>query len=98
MADEAPKTAYELAMERLRKKDADAGVPERSVTDEQRAQIAEVRRVYQARLAEREIAHHGARRNAADPEALAKVDEEYHRERDRLNAERDLKIEKIRGE
>ncbi len=49
MADEAPKSAYELAMERLRKKDQEAGVEERRLTDEQRAAIAEARKVAEAR-------------------------------------------------
>src|SRR5690349_24615093 len=34
--DGAPKSAYELAMERLKKKDADAGVSERSLSEEQK--------------------------------------------------------------
>ena len=36
MSDGAPKSAFELAMERLRKKDADEGVVEKSLTDEQK--------------------------------------------------------------
>ena len=49
--DEAPKSSYELAMERLRKKDREAGVEERPVSDEQKAQLAEVRKLYEAKLA-----------------------------------------------
>ena len=41
--DDEPKSAYELAMERLRKKDAESGAESRPLTDEQRAAIAEVR-------------------------------------------------------
>ena len=37
--DEAPKSAYEIAMERLRKKDKDAGVAEREVTEAQKAEL-----------------------------------------------------------
>ncbi len=37
---EAPKSALELVMERLKKKDAESGVEEKPLTDEQRAQIA----------------------------------------------------------
>ena len=44
MADEKPlKSSLELAMERLAKKDADAGVESRPLTDEQKAAIAEAR-------------------------------------------------------
>jgi hypothetical protein len=45
MADDgAPKSAFELAMERLRKKDAAEGVTTRKLTDEEKAAIAEVDR------------------------------------------------------
>ena len=58
MADEgAPKTSFELAMERLRKKDADAGIETRAVTDEQKAAIAEARSFYGAKIAELEVMH-----------------------------------------
>src|SRR6185369_447566 len=44
MADDSvPKSAYELAMERLRKKDEADGVTSTPVTDEQKTAIAEVR-------------------------------------------------------
>jgi hypothetical protein len=95
--EEAPKSALELAMERLRKKDADAGVTEAPITDEQRQQIAEVRRVYEARIAEREILHQSNLRKAVhDPDAARVVEEEYLRDRDRLNGERERKIQEIR--
>ena len=96
MADEAPKSAYELAMERLRKKDQEAGVLERRLTDEERAAIAEVKKVYEARLAEREILHRSNLAKATDPEAFAKVEEEYRRDRERITSERDRKLEEAR--
>ena len=43
---DAPKSALELVMERLRKKDAETGVTETTLTDEQRAAIAEARSVH----------------------------------------------------
>ena len=94
--DEAPKSAYELAMERLRQKDRDEGIEERTVSEEQKAAIAELRRVYEAKLAEREILHRGNLRNAADPAALEILEEEYRRDRERVTSERDRKIEKAR--
>lgn len=96
MTDEAPKSAYELAMERLRRKDREAGVEERPVTDEQRAAIADVRKRYDAKLAEREILHESERRKARDPEGLEKLEEDYRRDRERLQSERDRKIEDVR--
>jgi len=95
--DEAPKSAYELALERLRRKDREEGVEERPLSDEQRTRIAELRRVYEARLAEREILYQSSRRKAADLEALDKLEEEYRRDRERIASERDRKIEEVRG-
>ena len=94
--DDAPKSSYEIAMERLRRKDKEAGIEERSVNDEQRETIAELRRVYEAKLAEREIMHQAALRKTDDPEAQAALEEEYRRDRERLGSERDRKIEQIR--
>ena len=96
-SDEAPKSSYELAMERLRKKDKDAGLEERAVTDEQKAKIAEIRKVAEAKLAEREILHHAALRRAEEPEAYAKLEEEYKRDRERIASDRDTKIDKVRA-
>ena len=95
--DDAPKTAYEIILERLKKKDRDEGVEERPVTEEQRARIAELRQVYEARLAEREILYQSSRRKAADLEALDKLEEEYRRDRERIASERERKIEEVRA-
>ena len=46
------KSAYELAMERLAKSDPSSSAP---LTAEQKARLAEIDRVYQGKLAEREI-------------------------------------------
>ena len=96
MADDAPKSAYELAMERLRKKDQEAGVVERPLTDEQKAAIAEARKVYEARVAEREILHRDALMKAKSHEEVAKLGEELAIDRDRLGRDRDRKIAEIR--
>ena len=95
--DDAPKSAYEIILERLKKKDHDEGVEDRPVTDEQRARIAEVRKVYEARLAEREILYQSARRKAQDLETLDKLEEEYRRDRERIVSERDRKIDVARA-
>jgi hypothetical protein len=96
MADEAPKSAFELAMERLKKKDKEAGVEDRPLSEEQRAAIADARKVYEAKLAEREILHQAALARTADPEARAALEEEYRRDRERINSDRERKIEEIR--
>lgn len=95
--DGAPKSAYELAMERLKKKDADAGVSERSLTDEQKNEIAEVRKTYAARLAQEEILFKSKTQGFIDPDSRNALEENYRRDVERLNHERDRKIEKIRG-
>jgi hypothetical protein len=95
MSDE-PKSAYELAMERLRKKDREEGVEERTLTSAQREAIADARRVAEARLAEREILHASKMRGMLDPEAREVLEQEYRRDRDRIVSDRDRKIEDVR--
>jgi hypothetical protein len=96
--DDAPKSAYELAMERLRKRDREQGIEERPLREDQRQRIADVRRVLDARLVEREILYQSDRRKAGTPEELEKLEREYQRDRERIVSERDAKIEKIRAE
>jgi hypothetical protein len=97
MAEGAPKSAYELAMERLKSRDAEAGIEHKPITDEQKAAIAEIRNFYQAKLAELDVLHHGKLKTVLDPEERAARESEYRRDRERLNSERDAKIEKARG-
>ena len=96
MTDSAPKTAYELAMERLRQKDKEGGVVERPLTEEQKKAIAEARRVYEAKVAEREILHRDALRQAKSYEEVQKLNDELARDRDRFARDRDSKISDIR--
>jgi hypothetical protein len=96
--DEAPKSAIELAMARLQKKDKEEGVVDRPLTDAQRTAIAEARKVGEAGLAEREIMHRSQlQRAGGDPAAVEKIEEEYRRDRERIVYDRDTKIEKIRS-
>lgn len=95
--DEAPKSAYEIILERLRLKDRESGVEERPLSEEQRAKLAEVRKVYEAKLAEREILFQSAVRKAHDPAEREILEEDYRRDRERIGAERDRKMEEARG-
>jgi hypothetical protein len=95
--DDAPKSAYEIILERLKKKDRDEGVEERPLSDEQRSRVAELRKVYEARLAEREILYQSARRKAGDLEELDRLEDEYRRDRERLASERDRKMDEVRS-
>ncbi len=97
MSEGAPKSAYELAMERLRKKDEEAGVSRREISDADKTAIAEIRSFYQARIAEIELRHQGTAVIPMDPGDRATLDAEYRRDRERLNDERERKIEKVRS-
>jgi len=90
------KSAYELAMERLQKQDADAGVAHTPLTDAQKAAIAEIRSLYESKLAEVQVLHEGQLREMFDPAERDARMEEYRRDRERLTSERDAKIEKAR--
>ena len=94
--DGAPKSAYELAMERLRKKDEAAGVVQARLTDAQKAAIAEIRSLYGARLAQADLQHQDRVRATFDPAVRDALEVEYRREREQLAAEMDAKIEKAR--
>jgi len=92
----APKSAYELAMERLRKKDEAAGIVQAPLTDAQKAAIAEIRSLYGARLAQAELQFQDRLRATFDPAVHEALEVEYRRERERLTAEMEAKIEKAR--
>src|SRR4030095_1959450 len=92
------KSAYELAMERFKKKDAEAGVERQPLTDEQKAEIAEIRNRYQAKIAELEILHRGNIAGMFDPAAREEAEANYRQERGRGERERDSKIEDVRRE
>jgi hypothetical protein len=95
---DAPKSALELAMERLKKKDEAAGIEQKALTDEQRAGIAEARSVFEARVAERRIMHQSQTAAVFDPQELELRREELMRDLAQLESDRDAKIRKIRGE
>lgn len=90
------KSAYELAMERLKKKDEEAGIASKPVTDAQKAQIAEIRNFYEAKLAEAQVMHQSKLNAVLDLAERETLEKEYRRERERLSDERDRKVQKIR--
>ena len=93
---DAPKSALDLVMERLRKKDAEEGTETRTLTDAQRAAIADVRRAHEAQVAERKIMHRSAVAGTFDPAVLDERDLELRRDLERFERERDEKIKRIR--
>jgi len=96
MSDEAPKSALELAMERLRRKDAEEGVVQAPLTETRKAEIAEVRNFYEARLAEMDVLHHSTLRRTFDPAAREELEANYRRDRERVASERAAKIARAR--
>jgi hypothetical protein len=95
---DAPKSAVELALERLKKKDAEAGVEQKPLTDQQREAIAEARNLYDARVAERRIMHQSQTAAVFDPQELEVHREHLLRDLAQFESDRDAKIRKIRGE
>ena len=97
MADKL-KSAVELAMERLRKKDAQSKeAAPRRLTVGQKERIAEIRREYKAKLAERELLYQSERDGAlADPEISERVAADYRRDREFLEKQRETRIQEVR--
>ena len=95
MSDEgAPKSAYELAMEKLKSR---GDYEEKKLTAEQKAAIADIRSRYRARVAEAEIGHQAKLAAVTSYEELEKVRNELAREKERLNAEMEEKVEEVRA-
>ena len=95
--DDKPKSAVELAMERLRKKDADSGISERGTTDAQKAEIADARSFHASKVAELEILHKSKVAGVFDPAERAQAEEAYRRDLTRLHDDLERKIAKIRN-
>jgi hypothetical protein len=85
-------------MERLKQKDADSGIEQKALTDEQRAAIAEVRNLYESRVAERRIMHQSQTAAVFDPQELELHREHLLRDLAHFESDRDAKIREIRGE
>jgi len=89
------KSAYELAMERLAKSDPAAA----SLTAEQKGRLAEIDKVYQGKIAEREIflkQQLQAALGARNLEEADKVRQQISREKARLEEEREDEKERVR--
>ncbi len=93
---DTPRSAVELAMERMRRKDADTGTVERPPTDEQKAAIAEARNLHASRVAELEILHRSKIAGLFDVAERAQAEDSYRRDLARLHEDLERKIQKIR--
>tara|TARA_A100001037_G_C14649327_1_gene413769 strand:+ start:151 stop:429 length:279 start_codon:yes stop_codon:yes gene_type:complete len=89
------KSAYELAMERLEKDS-----PAVSLTEKQRAELAELDSIYQAKMAEKEIFIEGQLAKAVesgDMEAVASLERQKSADRNNLQADLERKKEAVRS-
>lgn len=98
MADTGPKSAVELALERLRRQDAEAGgdAAGGALTDGQKQAIAAARRDYEAKVAEAEILMRSKLAAAFDPEGRQEIEANHRRDLGQFASARDRKIAAIR--
>lgn len=90
------KSAYELAMERLEKKE-----PTKKLTEEQKERIAEINSLYGSKIAERETFLQGEivkERMRGDAVAVAQLEDQLNRDLRRLHIEWEEKKAAVHGE
>ncbi len=92
------KSAYELAMDRLRARDKEQGVDKTApLTKKQKETIGELRQKAKAKLAELQILHHKESESAvADLEQLTKMEEQYETDRRRVESSLESAIARVR--
>jgi hypothetical protein len=101
MPDDAPlKSAYDIAMERLRAKDREKGIPERKpLTSAQKREIARLRKEAKAKLAELEIMYRkDLESEQGDPEKLKKIEEHFEIDRGRIESSLESAIAEVKQE
>jgi hypothetical protein len=89
------KSAYELAMERLEKKE-----PTKKLSEKQKAQIAEINSLYGSKIAERETFLQGEivkERAKGDLAAVGQIQDQLARDVRRLHAEWEEKKAAVHG-
>jgi hypothetical protein len=92
------KSAYELALEKLARKEKEPAAS-KSLTFEQKRRIAAIRQECQAKRAEREILFQSERRAArGDADQIARIEEAYRRDRERMVAREEERIREVRNE
>jgi hypothetical protein len=99
MPDDKPlKSAYEIAMERLRERDREQGIEESApLSEEQKQEISRLRRDAESRLAEIEILHRKALAEVGpEPEKRAELEERYRIDRRRVESGLESAIARVR--
>ena len=96
VSKDAPKSAVELVMERLKQQDAGTDVETTTLTDEQKEAIATARRDYEAKVAEAEILFSSKLAAAFEPEVRQELEANHRRDLGQSASTRDRKIAAIR--
>jgi|TARA_B100000315_G_scaffold168683_1_gene157249 tRNA uridine 5-carbamoylmethylation protein Kti12 len=97
------KSALDISMKKAEKMTGESGEKNASLTGDQKKEIAEIRKLYNAKLAEREIMLQSKIEKAKirnPDDALSQIEElkkEFIKEKKALFDERDKKIEEIRS-
>ena len=90
------KSAYELAMERLKKQDPDSG---RKLTESQKKQIAEIDSLYKSKIAENEILMKPKileARRAGDETGACELERRFAEDLRKLREQSEREKEKVR--
>ncbi len=96
MPTDAPKSAIELVMERLRKQDATTSSEPTPLTEGQKLAIAAARQHYEANVAEAEILYRSTLAVTLDRGARHQLDANHRRDLARFASARDRKIAAVR--
>ena len=96
MTKGTPKSAVDIVLERLKRKDAESGEPGAGLSDAQKAGLAEARRHAEARIAERKILHASKLATVLDPADRLRLEDDHQRELTRIAEDRDAALDRIR--
>ena len=80
MTNQSPKSAYELAMEKLEAQDQVTGEASAELSPEQIKAIANARQDYEAKLAECKILHQSQMVSTFDPASREELEARYRRD------------------
>ena len=96
--DQPLKSAYELAMERLRNRDKEEGIEDsKPLTGTQKEEIARLRQEARAKLAELEILHRKSLvTTGGDPAKIAEIEGKYRIDRERVESRLESAIARVR--
>jgi hypothetical protein len=93
VSEDEPKSAIEIAMEKLR---ARGDFDEQPLSDEQKAEIADIRSLYKSKIAELEIKQQDKISKAASYEEMQSLQEELAQEKSRLSDKMETEVKKVK--